>query len=155
MIEEKHVSLIVSKLLKENGFNEPCHYFYENEKIFHDLDKYFPDGVRNSDFNSSYKGGTLLYTAPTYQIALSWLMASNIHIGVYPCSKDYPVEGKTPEIVYQCTAINANEPFHLIKDDYLMDSINGVFNSEYFDTPEEALDNAIQYSLKNFFTKHD
>lgn len=81
-ITEDYVSFELAKLLKEKGFDEPCHCFYEYRKrLYNDMDKYFPDGMKNSDHD---KEGNKGISAPTHQMAMAWLRAKYIIIVVQP-----------------------------------------------------------------------
>ena len=71
MIKEDYVSYEVAKLLKDRGFDEPCHCFYEYKKrLYNDMYKYFPNGMKNSDHD---KEGNKGVSAPTHQMACRWL----------------------------------------------------------------------------------
>lgn len=66
MITEDYVSFETAKLLKENGFDEPCHALYQDgeDKIFFGLDV---DSYHNSNLNVN------CYACPTLQMAMKWL----------------------------------------------------------------------------------
>ena len=66
MITEDYVSFETAKLLKENGFNEPCHalYYDGDDKIFFGLDI---NSYHNSTLNVD------CYACPTLQMAMKWL----------------------------------------------------------------------------------
>ena len=66
MITEDYVSFEVAKLLKEKGFDEPCHALYHDgeDKIFFGLDA---DSYHNSTLNID------CYACPTLQMVMKWL----------------------------------------------------------------------------------
>lgn len=66
MIMEDYVSYETAKLLKEKGFDEPCHALYHNgeDKIFFGLDV---DSYHNTALNEN------CYACPTLQMAMKWL----------------------------------------------------------------------------------
>lgn len=71
MIEEQFVSFDTAKLLKEAGFNEPCHNSYDNVNGF----RWFKIG------ESTPKGWV---PCPTQALAARWLRDVH-HINVYAC----------------------------------------------------------------------
>jgi len=78
MITEDYVSFEVAKLLKEKGFDEPCHALYHNgeDKIFFGLDV---DSYHNTVLNMD------CYACPTLQMAMKWLREKyNLHIIILP-----------------------------------------------------------------------
>ena len=87
-ITEDYVSFDLAKLLKEKGFDEPCHCFYEYRKrLYNDMDKYFPDGMKNSDHD---KEGNKGVSAPTLQMAMKWLReVHNLSVEVYRTACGY------------------------------------------------------------------
>lgn len=66
MITEDYVSFEVAKLLKEKGFDEPCHAYYEDNGTFRE--SYSAYAIRNIT-NPCFFGNT----APTLQMAMKWL----------------------------------------------------------------------------------
>jgi len=77
MITEDYVSFETAKLLKEKGFDEPCHALYHNgeDKIFFGLDV---DSYYNTVLNAD------CYACPTLQMAMKWLReVHNLHIVVF------------------------------------------------------------------------
>ena len=83
MITEDYVSFETAKFLKEKGFDEPCHCFYEYKKrLYNDMDKYFPNGMKNSDHD---KEGNKGVSAPTQAMAMKWLReVHNLFIFPFP-----------------------------------------------------------------------
>lgn len=77
MIEEDYVSFEVAKLLKENGFNEPCRASYFKKQINYSFT------ITNNVLNK------LSYAAPTLQMALKWLReVHNLYINIFVTWKD-------------------------------------------------------------------
>ena len=66
MITEDYVSFEVAKLLKEKGFDEPCHAYYEDNSTFRE--SYSAYAIRNIT-NPCFFGNT----APTLQMTMKWL----------------------------------------------------------------------------------
>lgn len=123
MIKEAYISFEVAKLLKEKGFNEPCFYYYK-------------DGVLM--FNPFLKGRNLYqtdtYSAPTHQMAMAWLrIEHNILLFLLPAQEN----GK---LVYLVEVWTWNEE-------------KGIYESTYAPMPrkepEQAVEAALKYSLKN------
>ena len=81
MIKEAYVSVEVAKLLKEKGFDTPVNYEYHyiiNVPQFHKKKHNF-NGIEYSNCSSEW------YSAPTHQMAMSWLREVHkifIEIGV-------------------------------------------------------------------------
>ena len=75
MIQEQYVSFEIAKLLKEKGFDEPCHTWQrENENI-----SYCDILLSSNDMSEKHNE----YLVPTHQMAMKWLIAnSNYEINV-------------------------------------------------------------------------
>ena len=130
MINEDYVSFEIAKLLKEKGFNEPCNAFYEyKKKLYHDMDKYFPNGMKNSDHDKENNKGI---SAPTHQRAMKWLRTvHNISIEPFVDFGSGDEHWWTADISY-------------IKKDGLIDELCG------YNSYEEAAEAALKYTLENF-----
>lgn len=122
-IREAYCSYELSKRLKEEGFNEPCHgFFYEGKPSF-----LYADGLSmsNSDWNEEI-------SAPTHQMAMAWLRNEHEeHICAHPVD-----------------IINEKQTFGWIFEIY--DSKIGLqfFQSpERFGTYEEAVEAALEHCL--------
>ena len=128
MITEDYVSFETAKLLKEKGFDEPCNSFYEYKKklYIHDMDKYFPNGMKNSDHDKENNKGI---SAPTLQMAMKWLREVH-NIDIFPW--------KIGKGIYSCAIFNSNTGQDL--------SSNKDFPSEKYEVTCEA---AIKYCLEN------
>lgn len=75
MITEDYVNFETAKLLKEKGFDLPCHATYDTavtggKPKFSEYEvlSYFPYGMKNSDDKYS-----MVISAPTLQMAMKWL----------------------------------------------------------------------------------
>lgn len=133
MITEDYVSFETAKLLKEKGFDEPCNSFYEYKKrlYIHDMDEYFPNGMKNSDHDKENNKGI---SAPTLQMAMKWLREEkNIILDICPnLDLDCMCIGTYCRIVYK-------------------DNERVTLDADYddFATYEEAVEEAIKYCLEN------
>lgn len=125
MITEDYVSFEIAKLLKEKGFNEPCHACYA----------YFSDDdIRVMDLKYSKASQSLgenRYPDVSLYIAMKWLReVHNLHIGIARGPKGYHI---TIETI----------PLGIVK--YITRDIVGT---TYVDSYEEACEAAIKYCLK-------
>ena len=83
MIKERYVNFEVASLLRDKGFDEPCHATYDTavtggKPIFSEYDvlSYFPYGMKNTD--DKYN---MVISAPTQSMACDWLREKyKIHI---------------------------------------------------------------------------
>lgn len=117
MIKEAYCSFEVAKLLKEKGFNERSSASYDSEGQLQEGRAYW---------NTT----PILYSAPTHQMAMSWLREEyNIIIVLKPAT----FSGDN------CTAWT----YEL----WCGDNFEGEMRS--FKTYEEAVEAALKYSLKN------
>lgn len=129
MITEDYVSYETAKLLKEKGFDEACHAFYDDGHM-HIL-KFVQNGLWN---NAGVVANNGICVAPTLQMVTKWLRKKhNLHcdIGyddldwfwnIISVSKDVPI-GDRPKIIVNGYACNKS--------------------------PEEAIEAAIKYCLEN------
>lgn len=130
MIQEDYCSYEVAKLLKEKGFDIPCHYTYhggiKSEPFYHHKVKNFN--------GEEYSGKTTEWVScPTHQTALKWLRETfNIH--VVP-KRDFYGGFYTGRIYDGRRELTAD------KEDYIA--------CAGYDTYEEAADVAIKYALEN------
>jgi len=127
MITEDYVSFEVAKLLKEKGFDEDCHAYWnlttetKTPKI----------GLSVSSKNWNYKWNPIPFpiSAPTLQMAMKWLReVHKIHITIYPYGE------------YQCD----NYQFDIYKNKKYLFS-----RDEGYMTNEQACEAAIKYCLEN------
>lgn len=154
MSKEVYVSFETAKLLKEKGFEwktefvwyehlppsidwrnkanqKAMDYFYFNETTEHQ--SYY----RNCDKKPSYINGDI-YSAPTQQMACRWLREEhNIHImPTIGCDVD-----RTPRIFYGVVIALFN--------DYGDIDLRDPLDEKGYDSPEEAIEAALEYILKN------
>ena len=122
MITEDYVSLEVSKLLKEKGFNEPCRARYEiNDSLCYEK---YPVEASGCEMHNSM-------LAPTIQMVMKWLRKEyHLHIGI---KLNYNI----PRL-YEITIMRTNK-----NDDIILCSETG------FNFYEEACEAAIKYCLEN------
>ena len=99
MIKEDYVSFETSKLLKEKGFDEKCHRYWQYDKA---NDKDDVDGIwlrccddvfelNNSELDTLFEESLLNfgYSAPTLQMVMKWLReVHDLHIIAYPWKAD-------------------------------------------------------------------
>ena len=137
MIEERYCSYEVARLLKEKGFDEECHMWYEGEDdLIHTNDDY---GLQtNSDHVSSY----FEYAAPTHQMACDWLEQKyHLFFGL-GFGNDYKGDFLYMVDIYDLTNDAVKGVYKPIveADDYLTTSPKTV---------GDAIEAAIKYSLEN------
>ena len=124
-MKDDYVSFEVAKLLKEKGFNEYClKNYWSSDKELHDW-KWELSYNRNSDGNCNTKD----CAAPTLQMAMKWLR--EVH------RIDIIIEISDPSVKdrkYYCMIWDGNN------NSYILD---------LFNTYEEAVEAALEYTLKN------
>lgn len=124
MVTEDYVSFETAKLLKEKGFNEACHAFYDSGHRH--LLKFVQNGLYN---NAGVVANNGICVAPTLQMAMKWLReVHNLFIEIW-----YNTE---PEHTYCDAGIYG-------LDNERKKKINDL--SSY----EEASELAIKYCLEN------
>ena len=137
-ITEDYVSFETAKLLKEKGFNEPCHATYDTavtggKPKFSEYEvlSYFPYGMKNSDDKYS-----MVISAPTLQMAMKWLRKKYYcHIIIdYTFTADANL---SEEYVSYCYNVENAKTY-----------IQYTHN-EWYNTYEEACESAIKYCLEN------
>ena len=109
MITEDYVSFETAKLLKEKGFNIPCHATYDTAVTGgkprfsqYEVLNYFPRGMKNTDNKFD-----MVISAPTHQMAMKWLReVHNINIDIVSVWNqkrfEYQVFVVTPENAKHC-----------------------------------------------------
>ena len=121
MIEEAYVSFETAKLLKEKGFDEPCHYYYRNNTLMFDA---------SINGRNSYQHNENIASAPTHQMAMKWLRKEhNLCIEIFVTWRD-----KIPH--YQWRINN------LITQDTIVDT-------PCLEKPEQAVEAALKYAFEN------
>ena len=130
MITEDYCSFEVSKLLKEKGFHELCHYNYHCGGFFYQHKEKDYNGKNYEKLDSEQ------YSAPTHQIALKWLRNKNIHIEIRYVDNHYKyyinnlIADKENHKTY-CGGTHYQQP------------------SNISDTYEKSVEDAIKYCLTN------
>lgn len=124
MVKEAYVSFEVAKLLKEKGFDEPCHSHYWDKQIY--MAGY------TANFNRGF--GDWL-SRPTHQMAMAWLREKGVFINI---SVGFPyIDGKETLKYFGMPV--------LIHENHLEYPTEDVMT----DTYDEAVEAAIKYSLEN------
>ena len=120
MIREAYCSFEVSKMLKEKGFGwECCGRYSVRSKEFH------LDCTRRCN-----NSGLFEYAAPTHQMAMAWLReVHNVFIVISPVSS----KG------YGAVLCDVGD----------FDDFNYIGETDYFFHPEEAIEAALKFILKN------
>ena len=132
MITEDYVSFETAKLLKEKGFDEPCHALYHDgdDKIFFGLDE---DSYFNSILNVD------CYACPTLQMARKWLREKhNLHIEIR--LTNHSISSMVNVIKYYWVMTNTETGRWCDE--------STIYTVKAFDTPEEAEEDAIKHALK-------
>ena len=139
MITEEYVSFETSKLLKEKGFDWPCHATYDTavtggkpEFSEYEVLNYFPYGMKNSDDKYS-----MVISAPTLQMAMKWLRKEHN----LATSTSVTIDGWHSYV----------SQIKLDGEGFVVDIIDGIDNGNIpnYDTYEEACEAAIKYCLEN------
>lgn len=135
-MNEQYVSFKVAKLLKEKGFDWFTYAYYTKDDV--DENPYF--GMENlcpDNWNGTEdEVNDLWFSAPTQQMACSWVRKRGIHImHTIGCDVD-----RTPRIFYGVVIALFN--------DYGDIDYRTTDENEY-DKPEEAIEAALEYVLKN------
>ena len=125
-MKEAYVTFEVAKLLKEKGFDWPTIEYYSlSGGIYR-----FSEGIADICGISSYQ-------RPTQQMACRWLRKRGIHImPTIGCDVD-----RTPRIFYGVVIALFND----YGDIDLRDPLDG----KGYDSPEYAIEAALEYVLKN------
>ena len=125
-ITEEYVSFETAKLLKEKGFDEFCHAYYE--------DKDNPNINLHSSKAINWNK-TEFISKPTQQMAMRWLReVYNICITVYP----------DKEKGYEAVLYDIKDNVEIILQSF------GIYGIHIFgDSYEQAVEAAIKYCLEN------
>lgn len=131
-ITEDYCSFEVSKLLKEKGFAVYCTSLYTEDGKQNDVGNY--NGVDDDNYIS--------FSRPTHALAIKWIRENfGIHIQpTKPFHKDYWVVDKIP-LEFRVKGHENSDSFGVPMSHANLD---GKFNS-----PEEATEAALLYTLKN------
>lgn len=143
MIQERYCSYEVSRLLKEKGFNEPCRSYYISSSGRYSrclIEK----KINNCEDNEILR--------PTHQMACDWLSETyHIEISIEPKGirevGDNQYKNCYSAIVYKPNKANIigwnSEHIRIVN---MLKKSNE--DSDEFDTKEEAIDEALKFSLK-------
>ena len=124
-IQEDYVSFEIANLLKEKGFDEPCHAYYEDNGTFRE--SYSACAIRNIT-NPCFFG----IASPTLQMAMKWLRkVHNLYTNIWADPKD--AENNDFNTIFRAQVYNGNSNYG---------------TSEY-STYEDAAEAAIKYCLEN------
>lgn len=129
-MKEAYVTFEVAKLLKEKGFDWTVDTYYcdDSNYVQHDIIEY-----RKENYNSH----KLHISAPTQQMVCRWLRERGIHImETIGCDVD-----RTPRIFYGAVIALFN--------DYGDIDYRNPLDENGYDSPEDAVEAAIQYVLTN------
>lgn len=127
MIEERHCSYEVARLLKEKGFDEACTCLYYNGDLEFVNDNAYEHVMRNSSIaNKDF------ITAPTHQMACDWLGdIHDLHIIAFPYKR-----GNSKG---WCCYVKKTHNL-LGQERYVNETCNSCY---------EAIEAALKYSLEN------
>ena len=87
------VSLDIAKELKEIGFNEPCHFYYQNDYSEYlkagDPNKYhiISDSLAANRKNANHNNSDIAISAPSWEEALAWFRAKDYYGNLEATSK--------------------------------------------------------------------
>lgn len=128
MIIEVFVSFETAKLLKEKGFDGECRDYYNTDGRFCSEDF-------KSDWNHGGLGTITIFSAPTLQMTMEWLLDTyKLHIVPTP----YPHEDGEFYWAYKITFLDSDTLAVMV-----------VKQKAGFDSKENACEGAIKYCLEN------
>lgn len=129
MITEDYVSFNIAKLLKEKGFNVYVRSFYDADDMPAQHNEALWDWNLNKE---NYR-----FSAPTLQIAMKWLR--EVH--------HYYIQ-----VMLDSWALGSHTGYYVViqktDSDFEM-MLHDVRERVFYDTPEEAAEDAIMYILEN------
>ena len=131
MITEDYVSFETAKLLKENGFNQPCKAIYSPKGVV----RHF---LKEEVYSHSLKGYKKL--CPTLQMAMKWLREDKkILISIF-CHID--------KGYWFCIQHFINSPYKFATSESIHRKEEILGKIQYYDTYEQACEAAIKYCLE-------
>lgn len=137
----KEINFGLAKLLKEKGFNEPCRFVHDNWNNIEDWYDIYGEYHRNSEKNAS-----VYYSAPTISDVVDWIYVN--HGFWIEVSK---ISGYQDLFFYTITGskgFNHGNKITVVEwDDDKCDEMG--FNNKYKNSPTEAYEDAIKYTLVN------
>lgn len=123
MIKEDYVNFETARLLKEKGFNEKVICYYDDGGSLN-LNKFVEFQCCNQGYGSS------VFAAPTLQMTMKWLRREyNIHIE----PRYFPMPN-----IYR---------YVIIRSPFTIENIDS--HPQYFNSYEQAVEEAIKYCLEN------
>jgi hypothetical protein len=132
MITEDYVSFETAKLLKEKGFDEACHAYYDGGHRH--LLKFVQNGLYN---NAGVVANSGICVGPTLQMAMKWLREEHrLHI-----SAEMGFDADNHQYYFFVPSVCR---FSDKSGEY-----ENPFGEKEFDTYEEACEAAIRYCLEN------
>ena len=98
------VPLDIAKELKEIGFNEPCHFYYQNDYSEYlkagDPDKYhiISDSLAANRKNANHNNSDIAISAPSWEEALAWFRTKGYYGNLEATSKGTSAYIFTPKL---------------------------------------------------------
>jgi len=98
------VPLDIAKELKEIGFNEPCHFYYQNDYSEYlkagDPNKYYiiSDSLAANRKNANHNNSDIAISAPSWGEALAWFRAKGYYGNLEATSKGTSAYIFTPKL---------------------------------------------------------
>ena len=98
------VPLDIAKELKEIGFNEPCHFYYQNDYSEYlkagDPDKYhiISDSLAANRKNANHNNSDIAISAPSWEEALAWFRTRGYYGNLEATSKGTSAYIFTPKL---------------------------------------------------------
>lgn len=126
MITEDYISFETAKLLKEKGFDDIC------DKVYRERDSY----LCPIEYCMNLKGEGY-YLAPTLQMAMKWLRDEK-HYYIQVMLDGWACGG---HLGYYVVIQKTDSDFEMMLQD--------VRERVFYDTPEEAAEDAIKYIVEN------
>lgn len=136
MITEDYVSFEIAKLLKEKGFDEYCMYFYtlkDEGREGYKSNKRMGEFAHNSDPDLKERA----VSCPTLQMAMKWLREVH-HYYIQVMLDSWACGG---HMGYYVVIQKTDSEFEMMLQD--------VRERVFYNTPEEAAEDAIMYIVEN------
>ena len=125
MITEDYCSYEIAKLLKEKGFDELCYYIYDEDGYILKL--------ASSSYQNICDNNECL--CPTHQMAMKWLREE----------KHYYIQ-----IMLDSWALGGHSGYYIVIQDVNSDfSELSPTEQVFFETHEDAVEEALKYCLEN------
>lgn len=121
-MEDRLINLTTAILLKEKGFNIKCRFFYTELNGLEEFNNYTGNYSLKDTFYDK-KNNSVYYESPTQSLVQKWLREKH---KLFICVK-HKITGDLENPIVEFT-YNGN---------------NGEWNNKYYDSYEEALENAL------------